>query len=115
MKSALAEAWTPTEPDIMDVAGRLDDGTAQTLEEDALLCIQSGARRLVLDCRDLSYVTAAGLRTIAAVARAMKQVDGVFALCELQPQVEQMLDKTGFLALIPVFGSRHEAIRSFAA
>jgi stage II sporulation protein AA (anti-sigma F factor antagonist) len=114
MQSALAEVWTPFEPDVMDIAGRLDDGTAPMLAEDALLCIQSGSRRMVLDCSNLTYITACGLRAILTVAREMKAADGSLAICELQPQVEEIFQVTGFDGLIPVYKDRTEAIVALA-
>jgi len=114
MQNAAATSWA-FEPDIMDISGRLDDGTAPALEEDALLCIRSGARRMIFDCRELTYVTAAGLRAMLNVAREMQMFQGSFGVCELQPQVEDMLRVTGLCEMISIFGSRNEAITALAA
>lgn len=114
MATALAEAWVPTEPDVMEVIGRLDDGAAARVEEDVLLCIQSGARRMLLDCRDVPYITGAGLRAILAMARVMQKAGGLFGVCDLQPQVDAMFAASGFDQVIPVFGNQREAIAAFA-
>lgn len=114
MATALAESWVPDEPDVMEVTGRLDSATAPRVEEDVFLCIHSGARRMVLDCRELSYVTSAGLRAILAMARAMQKAGGRFAVCDLQPQVEAIFEASGFKTMIPVFSDRNEAITAFA-
>jgi anti-sigma B factor antagonist len=115
MATALAEAWSPTEPDVMEVTGRLDDTAAARIEEDVLLCIKSGARRMLLDCRDVPYITAAGLRAVLSMARAMQKTGGRFAVCELQPQVEAMFVASAIDRIIPVFGGRSEALTAFAA
>jgi anti-anti-sigma factor len=115
MQTALADTWTPNEPDVMDITGRLDDGTAPIVAEDALLCIQSGSRRMLLDCSDLSYITGAGLRTILAVAREMKVVNGSLAICSAQPQIEEMFKATGIDGFVPVYESRDEATVALAA
>ena len=114
MTNALAESWAPTEPDVMEITGRLDSGSAARVEEDVLLCIQSGARRMVLDCRDLSYISGAGLRAVLAMARAMQKAGGHFGVCELQSQVDAMFEASGFDRIIPVFGDQREAIAAFA-
>ncbi|MGE3623362.1 MAG: STAS domain-containing protein [Bdellovibrionales bacterium] len=113
--AALAETWTPSGPDVMDITGRLDDGTSPLIEEDALLCIQSGARRMILDCRDLHYITGAGTRALIAIARAMQQAEGTLAVCHLQPQVEAMFRATGIDRIIPVFADQDEATAALAA
>ena len=113
MATNLAEAWVPTEPDVMEVTGRLDDSAAARVEEDVLLCIQSGSRRMVLDCRDVPYATASGMRAILAMARAMRKAGGLFGVCELQPQVDAMFVANGFDQIIPVFSNQKEAIAAF--
>jgi stage II sporulation protein AA (anti-sigma F factor antagonist) len=115
MLTTQAEPWIPFEPDIMEIEGRLDSATAPGMEEDALLCIQSGARRLVLDCSRLFYVTAAGLRSMLALARAMKETGGRFAVCGLQPQVEDMFENSGLDAIITVYDTPDHAIAALAA
>lgn len=115
MQTTLAELWSPSEPDVMDISGRLDDGTAPHVEEDALLCIGSGTRRMVLNCGELNYITGAGMRALLTLARAMEATDGRLAICGLQPQIEEMFAITGFGAIIPVYGDSIEAGAALAA
>jgi anti-anti-sigma factor len=114
MPSAVAESWIPSEPDVMDIEGRLDSGTAPIVEEDVLLCIQSGARRMVLDCGSLFYISGAGLRTILTLARAMQKAGGSFAVCGLQPHIQEMFAGCGFEAFITVYRSRSDALAALA-
>jgi len=114
MQPASVEPWIPSEPDVMEIEGRLDGHTATTVEEDVRLCIESGARRMVLDCSNLFYISGAGLRTVLTLARAMQIARGRFAVCDLQPQVEEMFAASGLTAVIPVYGSRNDAIAAFA-
>jgi anti-anti-sigma factor len=115
MPQALAEPWNPEEPDVMEITGRLDEDTATHIEEDIRLCIQSGARRMVLDCRELSYMSGAGLRAILSVARAMQKAGGHLAVCSLQAQVNDMFTVSGCDTVIPVFNDRNEVFTAFAA
>ena len=102
------------EPEIMEVSGYLDSNTAPQIEEDVMLCIQSGSREMVLDCTRLNYITGAGMRSILVMARAMKAVEGRFAVCGLQPQVKAMLQACGYDRVIPLYESREEAIEKVA-
>lgn len=115
MPSALrVEAFSPAEPEVMELSGRLDGGTAPSVEEDALLCISSGARRMVLDCGNLFYITGAGLRAFLNVARALEVMQGKLAVCNLQPQVRDMFDACGFRTVIPAFANQNEAIAALS-
>jgi anti-anti-sigma factor len=98
------------EPEIMEVSGYLDSNTAPDLEEDVMLCIQSGAREMILDCTNLGYITGAGMRAMLTMTRTMRAVEGRFAVCGLQPQVKAMLEACGYDSIIPIYDSRNEAI-----
>jgi len=109
MQPALTEAWIPAEPDVMELEGRLDTSTAPAVEEDARLCIQSGARRMVLDCRNLFFISGIGLQTILTLAHAMQKAGGRLILCNLQPQVREMVDASGLEDFVPVYEGQSDA------
>ena len=115
MPHMLAEEWVPDEPNVMEITGRLDDHSATRLEEDVYLCIKSGARRMVLDCSNLTYISAAGLRAILKLARAMQLAGGNLVVCHLQPQVAGMFKAIGCQYMVPVFSDRNEAFTAMAA
>jgi anti-anti-sigma factor len=106
---------TPDEPAIMEVMGYLDSNTALQVEEDVMLCIQGGAREMILDCARLNYITGAGMRAILIMARAMKAVEGRFAVCSLQPQVKAMMEACGYDRIVPIFDNREQAMATVMA
>jgi anti-anti-sigma factor len=114
MPIAQTEPWFLLEPEVMEITGRLDDATAPITEEDALLCIRSGARRMVIDGRNLTYVSGAGMRALLTLARVMQRAGGRLVACTLQPQVAEMFAASGFHAIIPVYNDRDEAIAALA-
>jgi anti-anti-sigma factor len=114
MPPTTAQPWFLSEPDVMEIEDRLDSNTAGSVEEDALLCIESGARRMVLDCHNVSYVSGAGLRAILSLAHAMQIAQGRFIVCGLQPQVEEMFEAVGLSAFIPVYDDQSAALAALA-
>ena len=110
MQTARTLSHALPEPEIMEVMGYLDSHTASQVEEDVMLCIQSGAREMILDCTRLSYITGAGMRAILTIMRAMKAVEGRFAVCGMQPQVRAMLEACGYDRIVPVCNSLEEAV-----
>lgn len=110
MKTAHALVHDFPEPGVMEITRYLDSASAREVEEDVSLCIQSGAREMVLDCSKLHYITGAGMRAILAMARDMQAVQGRLAVCNLQPQVHEMFEACGYNRLIPVYGDRDEAV-----
>jgi anti-sigma B factor antagonist len=107
------ESWKVTEPEIMKLSGRLDSITAPEMEEDVLLCIQSGARDMILDCDELTYITGAGVQSLLRVAREMQAVRGKIAVCNLHERA--IFDFCGLDSVIPVYESLSAAREAMAA
>jgi anti-sigma B factor antagonist len=114
MQPARLEPSALSGPEVMELEGRLDSGTAPLVSEDVLLCIQSGARHMILDCSNLTYMTAAGLRAIMALSQEMKSYSGDFAVCGLQPQVEALFTACGIQNFISVFGEQSDAVAALS-
>ena len=112
--SSLEQLQIP-ELEIMDMPRRMDGDTALQIEEDILLCIQSGAREMLLDCANLDYVTGAGMQTFLRLAREMQAVSGKLAICNLHPQVREMFEMCGLESMIPVYEDQAAAKFAMAA
>lgn len=91
-------------------------------EEDALgfrnfvdALIQSGARRLVVNLRDLSYIDSCGVGSLVAKFVTIKQLGGHLKLACPNSRVLRILTITGLLAVFEIFDSEDAAVRSFAA
>ncbi|MBO1073300.1 STAS domain-containing protein [Roseomonas marmotae] len=88
--------------------GRLDTATAPQIEQ-AVLPLMDG-KGLVLDMSAVRFVSSAGLRVLLKLAKAAKSGKRGFAVCGLQPTVQEVFEIGGFLQIIPIFPSRGEAI-----
>lgn len=108
-------AWTVTEPEIMEMPRLLDGDTATELEQDLRLCIKSGARELILDCAQTENLTSAGLRSIMALVAEMRNVQGKLAVCNLQGQPRAIFKACGYDETIPTFATQNEAVARLAA
>jgi stage II sporulation protein AA (anti-sigma F factor antagonist) len=108
-------AWSVAEPEIMELSGRIDSATSPRIEEDVLLCIQSGARDMILDCSNVSYITGTGMQSLLRMAREMQKARGNLAVCNLQPQVRDVFDFCGLESAIPVYESMSAARLALAA
>jgi len=93
--------WRVTEPEIMDTDKYLSSANAPDIEEDVRLCVQSGAREMVLNCANLTYMTAAGVRAFLNIARLMQNVGGTVSVTGLRGQPEEIFLASGMDFLIP--------------
>lgn len=100
---------------VLALSGRLDGTSDKELLTRAGALIDAGARKMVLDCAALDYVSSSGLRTLLIVMRRIKGVNGAFAIGALCEQVRQVLEMTGFAQHMTIHPSADDAVRDMAA
>ena len=94
---------------------RLDASNGPTLETQILSVIDGGARRLLLDCSDMQYVSSAGLRVVLAIVKRMKAVNGQLALCSLSEPVAEVFKISGYDTILEIFPDREAATARLTA
>lgn len=67
-------------------------------------------RGLVMALAGVDFMDSSGLGLILGRYRNMKQHGGAMALCEVKPTLHKLMELSGVLKIIPVFGSEPEAI-----
>lgn len=92
-------------------AGSLDSTTHTQLDEQLAAIRARKPRTLVLDLKDLSYISSAGARVIISAHRAMKAAGGSLALTDLQPQVRMVFELIMALPSLNVFDDPAELDR----
>ncbi len=97
---------------VISLKGRLDAVTNPLLEKDLTELMAGGERFLVLNLGDLEYISSAGLRTILAVTKRLKEKQGKLFLASLRSVVREVFDISGFSSIIPVFETVDGAISS---
>ena len=65
---------------VLTPQGRLDSDNSAELTRQAKELIGKGGRRLLIDLKDLYYISSAGLRAALAVAKEMTAVGGKLAI-----------------------------------
>ena len=94
---------------VVEVLGRIDSTTAPTLGE-RLSGMLSAHKALVLDLRQLEYISSAGFRILLLAAKQADAKGSRLALCGMSPKVRQLFDLGGFLDFFTVSASRDDAI-----
>lgn len=96
---------------VVQLQGKVDATSAPSVEQALLGVIDSGAKKLVLDCAGLDFISSAGLRSLLLAVKKMKASGGAIALAALQPHVKEVFDISGFSSLFVIHGSKADAIR----
>lgn len=71
---------------------------------------RTGARHLVIDLRDLEYVSSAGFREFFLAGRRMSRGGGTLAVCQFQPAVRELFEIAQFMTAYAVHETREAAV-----
>ena len=75
--------------------------------------VQKGSRSLIIDFKDLDYISSAGLRVILKATKALKREDGKIMLCDMQDYVKEVFEIAGFDSFLPIVDFMDDALQSF--
>jgi len=88
--------------------GGIDITTSPILEKKVDQLIESGAKTMVFDMRDVDYVSSAGIRVVLKAQKAMKKRDGKLMMVNFQPQVRKVFEIINALPAQQIFSSIEE-------
>jgi anti-anti-sigma factor len=84
---------------LLSITGRMDAVTAPEIEKVLSALVDGGEKKLVLDLKDLEYISSAGLRTLLALAKRLKTKQGNLVFANLQGHVAEVFKIAGFSSL----------------
>ena len=83
------------------VEGRLETGTAPELETEINKVI-NGTKLLVLDFKQLDYVSSAGLRVLLTAQKTMTARGGMMKIIHINEVVREVFNITGFTSILTI-------------
>lgn len=98
---------------IFKLNGRLDSNTSQGFEKKIFQAIDDGSKNMIIDFKDLDYISSAGLRVILKATKALKREEGKMLLCDMQDYVKEVFEIAGFDSFLPIVGTMDDALQSF--
>lgn len=97
------------------IKGRVDSTTADQLRDHLRQVIDAGPARLVIDLKEVTYISSAGFRTLLITARSVDQVKGKLALCGIGGEVKRLFDIASFTELFTIVPDRDDAVAAVRA
>ena len=88
------------EATIIEVAGRLDTMTASSLDK-AINEDIGEAKNLILDLKNLEYISSAGLRVLLGAQKKMQKI-GSMKVTNVCEAVMEVLEMTGFADILVI-------------
>ena len=98
---------------VVDMAGRLDSRSSGAAYDALVGFGKSGAKKIVLNLRQIDFVSSAGLRVILTLAKLLQTSRGEMRICRANVAVKEMLETSGFNNLIKLFDDEASALKSW--
>lgn len=95
---------------VIRVKGRMDAITAPEFDQACAKLISEGTTKLVVDLREMDYISSAGLRSILSAGKSVRAQGGQLLLCNLQGMVKEIFEISGFLSIFPAHPTEEDAL-----
>lgn len=102
-----------TRVDLITVKGRVDSSNAAELEEVLKERTDSGRYNLVLNLKDVNYMSSAGLRALVSALRECKRHRGDVRISQPSERIVEVLDLAGLDPLFQTYADDTAAVGSF--
>jgi anti-sigma B factor antagonist len=98
---------------VLDLQGYLDAHTAPKLEEAFQELLKNQRFNIVVNCKDLSYISSAGLGVFMAYIEDVRNHQGDIKLSNMSSKVYNVFDLLGFPLLYEIVKDESDAVRRF--
>ncbi len=99
---------------VVQPSGFINAHTVRQFESALESLVQEGRYTILLNCRELSYISSAGLGAIMGLIETVRENQGDILLCNLQDNVFAIFDTLGFTQLYRVYPCEEDALASLA-
>ena len=98
---------------ILYIKGYLDAHTAQDLENAFQQLMDSQSYRIVVNFKDLNYISSAGLGVFMGFIEDIRKNGGDIKMSNMKPKIYRVFDLLGFPTLYDILDEEAKAIEKF--
>lgn len=100
---------------IIDISGYLDAYTANDLEQTIFKTIQGGDYKIIVNFKELDYISSAGLGVFMAFIEEIREKNGDIKLSNMNSKVFSVFDLLGFPMLFDIHKEEAFLIEKFSS
>lgn len=95
---------------VLNIEGRINSSNFNVLENEINKIIEQGDINIVFNCKDLNYISSSGLRVFLITKKKLMALKGKLHLCEMQSEIKEIFDISGFSGIFKIFDQEKQAI-----
>lgn len=100
--------------DLVIAKGRIDTATVKTLSEALAKIKEAGRYKIVLNMKDVTYISSAGLSELIDTQNTCKYLKrGELVLAEVPSRIREVFELAGLTPLFKLFDTEIEAVGNF--
>ncbi|NLR92003.1 MULTISPECIES: STAS domain-containing protein [Flammeovirga] len=97
--------------EVLTPQGFIDASNSPILEEKIVKMINDeGKDKIILDLKNVSYMSSSGLRVFLSASKNMQAKDGIFRVCNANDVVSEILTVSGFDMIVDIRKTIEEAL-----
>ena len=100
---------------IVSLKGRIDAQSAPGVNQEIDAVLTGDVNKMLISCKELEYISSAGLRVLITVAEKLKAAQGSLVLCDLDKKVLKVFEVSGFTAIFNICDGEEAALSSLGA
>ncbi|HPI20322.1 MAG TPA: STAS domain-containing protein [Candidatus Kapabacteria bacterium] len=95
---------------VLELQGRID--STQASFETEMHELVAKEDKVVIDCINLNYISSFGLRAFLSTLKSVQKEQGAMVIANLQENVKNVFEISGFLKLFNIYNTLDEALTS---
>ena len=84
------------------LSGEMDTAAAAQVEKDLQPLLDSNGKEIVLDCKELEYISSSGLRVLLSILKQAQTVGSRVVLKNVNDVIHDVLDISGFISIFDI-------------
>jgi len=98
---------------IIGIEGRLDTTNYTVLEKKLMELVDNHQDKILVECSNMDYISSSGLRILLMALKKITLMKGKFALCNLQENIHEIFEISGFTSIFEIHASKEDALKVF--
>ena len=99
---------------VLNIKGAINAHTVNEFEKVLEQCVENGEYNILINCKELDYISSAGLGALMGVIESVKSNYGDIKLCNTSSSVYRVFDILGFTELFQIYDNFDDGLKAFA-